>query len=94
MPIHPLWLPAAHVSVVATGTQRYFGKSLLCPTMRCLYEGRRDLFSGLALEPEWDWRQEGTGRRAAGGEGRRGQTLDDRTLDDRLDQPMGSLLAD
>ena len=34
---------------------RRFGKSLLCSTMRCLYEGRRDLFAGLAIEPEWDW---------------------------------------
>jgi hypothetical protein len=34
---------------------RRFGKSLLCSTMRCLYEGRRDLFAGLAIEPAWDW---------------------------------------
>ncbi len=34
---------------------RRFGKSLLCSTMRCLYEGRRDLFAGLAIEPQWDW---------------------------------------
>jgi hypothetical protein len=34
---------------------RRFGKSLLCSTMRCLYEGRRDLFAGLAIEPVWDW---------------------------------------
>jgi hypothetical protein len=34
---------------------RRFGKSLLCSTMRCLYEGRRDLFAGLAVEREWDW---------------------------------------
>jgi hypothetical protein len=34
---------------------RRFGKSLLCSTMRCLYEGRRELFSGLAIEPAWDW---------------------------------------
>ncbi|WP_052507334.1 ATP-binding protein [Desulfonatronovibrio magnus] len=34
---------------------RRFGKSLLCSTMRCLYEGRRELFAGLAIEPEWDW---------------------------------------
>jgi hypothetical protein len=34
---------------------RRFGKSLLCSTMRCLYEGRRELFSGLAIEPLWDW---------------------------------------
>jgi hypothetical protein len=34
---------------------RRFGKSLLCSTMHCLYEGRRDLFAGLAIEREWDW---------------------------------------
>ena len=34
---------------------RRFGKSLLCSTMRYLYEGRRELFSGLAIESEWDW---------------------------------------
>ena len=36
---------------------RRFGKSLLCSTMRYLYEGRRELFSGLAIEPRWDWSQ-------------------------------------
>ena len=34
---------------------RRFGKSLLVSTMRCLFEGRRDLFRGLAIEPKWDW---------------------------------------
>lgn len=34
---------------------RRFGKSLLCSTMRCLYQGHRELFGGLAIEPEWDW---------------------------------------
>jgi hypothetical protein len=34
---------------------RRFGKSLLCSTMHCLYEGRRDLFAGLAIEAAWDW---------------------------------------
>ena len=34
---------------------RRFGKSLLCSTMRYLYEGRRELFAGLAIEPLWDW---------------------------------------
>jgi len=36
---------------------RRFGKSLLCSTIRYLYEGRRDLFAGLAIEPLWNWTQ-------------------------------------
>ena len=34
---------------------RRFGKSLLVSTLHCLFEGRRDLFKGLAIEPKWDW---------------------------------------
>ena len=34
---------------------RRFGKSLAISTLQCLFEGRRDLFRGLAIEPEWDW---------------------------------------
>lgn len=34
---------------------RRFGKSLLCSTIQYLYQGRRDLFQGLAIEPLWDW---------------------------------------
>ncbi len=36
---------------------RRFGKSLLISTLRCLFEGRRDLFAGLWIaEPgRWDW---------------------------------------
>ncbi len=34
---------------------RRFGKSLAVSTLKCLFEGRRDLFEGLAIEPEWDW---------------------------------------
>jgi len=34
---------------------RRFGKSLLISTLHCLFEGRRDLFQGLAIEPKWDW---------------------------------------
>ncbi len=35
---------------------RRFGKSVLCDTLRCYYEGRRELFEGLKimkLEKEW-----------------------------------------
>ena len=34
---------------------RRFGKSLAISTFQCLFEGRRDLFKGLAIEPDWDW---------------------------------------
>ena len=34
---------------------RRFGKSLLCSTLKYLYEGRRELFAGLAIESVWDW---------------------------------------
>ena len=35
---------------------RRFGKSLAISTLQCLFEGRHELFEGLAIEPEWDWR--------------------------------------
>ena len=35
---------------------RRFGKSLLISTLQCLFEGRRDLFKGLAIDKlPWDW---------------------------------------
>ncbi|MBQ3288524.1 MAG: ATP-binding protein [Kiritimatiellae bacterium] len=34
---------------------RRFGKSLAVSTLRALFEGRRELFRGLAVEPKWDW---------------------------------------
>ena len=34
---------------------RRFGKSLAVTTFQALFEGRRDLFQGLAIEPLWDW---------------------------------------
>ena len=34
---------------------RRFGKSLAVSTLKCLFEGRRDLFTGLKIEPKWDW---------------------------------------
>ena len=34
---------------------RRFGKSLAISTLQCLFEGRRGLFKGLAIEPGWDW---------------------------------------
>ena len=34
---------------------RRFGKSLAISTLQCLFEGRRELFKGLAIEPSWGW---------------------------------------
>jgi hypothetical protein len=37
---------------------RRFGKSLLCSTLKSYFEGRRDLFAGLAMEQlETEWRK-------------------------------------
>ena len=33
---------------------RRFGKSLAISTFQCLFEGRRELFKGLAIEPDWN----------------------------------------
>jgi hypothetical protein len=36
---------------------RRFGKSLLCSTLAAIFEGRRELFSGLAIDGlDWDWK--------------------------------------
>ena len=34
---------------------RRFGKSLFISTLQALFEGRRDLFTGLAAHDRWDW---------------------------------------
>jgi hypothetical protein len=34
---------------------RRFGKSLLVSTLQDLFEGRRELFTGLDIEDKWDW---------------------------------------
>ena len=34
---------------------RRFGKSLLVDTIKALFEGREDLFRGLAIHDRWDW---------------------------------------
>jgi len=34
---------------------RRFGKSLLVSTLQALFEGRKELFSGLYIEDKWDW---------------------------------------
>lgn len=34
---------------------RRFGKSLLCDTIKCLFEGKKELFEGLHICDKWDW---------------------------------------
>ncbi|MCA1795451.1 MAG: AAA family ATPase, partial [Desulfobacteraceae bacterium] len=34
---------------------RRFGKSLFLDTLKCLFEGRKDLFKGLFVYDKWDW---------------------------------------
>jgi hypothetical protein len=35
---------------------RRFGKSLFVDTIKCAFEGQKDLFKGLYLEKNWDWK--------------------------------------
>jgi hypothetical protein len=42
--------------VVFLSRPRRFGKSILCSTLRSLFEGRRELFKGLAMDKlDWNW---------------------------------------
>ena len=34
---------------------RRFGKSLAVSTLKSLFQGEREWFAGLAIEPKWDW---------------------------------------
>ncbi|GMO55876.1 MAG: hypothetical protein Ta2C_11120 [Candidatus Endomicrobiellum trichonymphae] len=44
--------------VVFLSRPRRFGKSLLCSTFRSLFEGRRDLFKGLAIDSlSYEWKR-------------------------------------
>ncbi len=36
---------------------RRFGKSLLVSILRCLFEGKKDLFKGLWIEDKWEWKK-------------------------------------
>ncbi len=48
----------AQGSVYFLARPRRFGKSLLIDTLRCYFEGRRDLFDGLKMpELETEWQQ-------------------------------------
>ena len=51
-------LPLADLSIgkqFFLARPRRFGKSLLVSTLHSLFEGNRELFKGLAIEPKWDW---------------------------------------
>ncbi len=52
--IHAIASPAKGQYFIAR--PRRFGKSLLISTLQCLFEGRRELFRGLAIDSlPWDW---------------------------------------
>jgi hypothetical protein len=54
--IHELLIGSGKVFFLSR--PRRFGKSLLCSTLGAIFEGRRDLFSGLAIDSlEWDWKK-------------------------------------
>ena len=36
---------------------RRFGKSLLVSTLQAIFEGKRELFEGLAIEDRWNWKE-------------------------------------
>jgi hypothetical protein len=46
------------LSQVFLSRPRRFGKSLLCSTLRALFEGRRELFNALAIDSaDWEWKK-------------------------------------
>jgi len=56
----------AHIHRLITGSEgafflsrpRRFGKSLLCSTLGAVFEGRRELFNGLAIDSlDWEWKK-------------------------------------
>ena len=49
--------PEAHFLFLAR--PRRFGKSLMISTLKAMFQGRRDLFEGLAImDTDWDWEME------------------------------------
>ena len=49
--------PQAHLFFLAR--PRRFGKSLMISTLTAMFQGRRDLFEGLAImDTDWDWEKE------------------------------------
>ncbi len=62
---------------------RRFGKSLFVDTLKCAFEGRRDLFKGLYLENNWDWQDAYPVISISFG---RGLLMDRNELDQRIQQ--------
>ena len=53
-----VWKMTKESPYVFLSRPRRFGKSLLCSTLECYFEGRKDLFEGLAIaELEKDWKR-------------------------------------
>ena len=53
-----VWKLTHEAKYIFLSRPRRFGKSLLCSTLECYFEGRKDLFEGLAIaELEKDWKQ-------------------------------------
>jgi hypothetical protein len=51
-------LISGSLSQVFLSRPRRFGKSLLCSTLRALFEGRRELFNALAIDSaDWEWKK-------------------------------------
>ena len=49
--------PQAHLFFLAR--PRRFGKSLMISTLKAMFQGRKDLFEGLAImDTDWDWERE------------------------------------
>ncbi len=49
--------PQAHLFFLAR--PRRFGKSLMISTLKAMFQGRKDLFEGLAImDTDWDWEKE------------------------------------
>ena len=57
-PLYELVKPAAD-RIYYLPRPRRFGKSLMISTLKALFQGRRELFRGLAIEKtDWDWEKE------------------------------------
>jgi hypothetical protein len=51
-------LVSGSIGTVFLARPRRFGKSLLCSTLADLFEGRRELFKGLAIDSlDWNWKK-------------------------------------
>lgn len=46
-----------HGKYLLLSRPRRFGKSLLVSTLKCLFEGKKQLFKGLHIEDKWEWEE-------------------------------------